>query len=196
MANALRRLYDWTLGLAAHKNATAGLAGISFIESSFFPIPPDVILVPMSVARRDKAFYYATVCTISSVLGGFLGYAIGYFLYETVGLKIIQFYGADGNFAELKAKYDEWGGWIILAKGMTPIPYKILTILSGVMQQNLLIFTMASIGARAMRFYMLAFLIWKYGAPIQAFIEKNLTLVTIAFFALLIGGIYAIKYII
>ncbi len=187
-------LYEWTLRISAHKNATAGLAAVSFTESSFFPIPPDIVLIPMCVARRDKAFYYAFICTASSVIGGFFGYAIGYFLFEAIGEPILKFYAATESFEALRQTYDQWGGWIIIAKGMTPIPYKILTILSGALHQNLLVFAVASVVARAMRFYLVAALIWKFGAPIQAFIEKRLMLMTTLFLVLLIGGFAAIKY--
>lgn len=187
-------LYQWTLRISGHKNATAGLAAVSFTESSFFPIPPDIVLIPMCVARRDKAFYYAFICTVSSVIGGFFGYAIGYFLFETIGEPILKFYAATESFETLKQTYDQWGGWIIVAKGMTPIPYKILTILSGALHQNLMVFAVASVVARAMRFYLVAALIWKFGAPIQAFIEKRLMLMTTLFLVLLIGGFVAIKY--
>jgi membrane protein YqaA with SNARE-associated domain len=196
MRKFIQGTYDWTLRQAAHRHATRVLATVSFAESSFFPIPPDVMLIPMCVARRDRAFFYAAVCTLASVVGGFFGYAIGYFLYETIGESIIRFYGAGADFAALQAKYDQWGGWIIFAKGLTPIPYKILTILSGVMHQNLLVFFVASVAARSMRFFLVAALIWKYGAPIQRFIEERLMLVTFLFFILLIGGFAAIKYII
>lgn len=194
ISTLIRRLYDWTLHIAGHRHATLGLAGVSFAESSFFPLPPDIILIPMCVARRDKAFYYAFVCTVSSVIGGFAGYAIGYFLFETIGQAILEFYGATDSFAALKHTYDVWGGWIIVAKGMTPIPYKILTILSGALHQNLLIFGVASIAARSMRFFLVAALIWKFGAPIQEFIEKRLMLMTTLFLVLLIGGFVVIEY--
>jgi len=184
----LRRLYDWTLRVAAHKHASWGLAGVSFVESSIFPIPPDAVLIPMCIAERKKAFRYAAICTAASVLGGLLGYAIGYFLYESLGKSIIHFYGMDTKFDMLKAKYDEWGGWIIFAKGMTPIPYKLITITSGVLKLNLATFIIASIFSRAIRFYLVAALIWRYGAPVQKFIEKRLMLVTVAFLALIIGG--------
>lgn len=190
----LRRLYDWTLRLAAHKQATWALAGVSFIESSFFPIPPDIVLIPMCVANRRRAFFYATVCTLSSVAGGMLGYAIGYALFESIGRHIVDFYGMTGKFDALQIKYDEWGGWIIFAKGLTPFPYKIITIFSGVMHMNLAIFIIASIFGRAIRFYLVAALLWKFGAPVQKFIEKHLTLVTLLFLILLIGGFVGIKY--
>lgn len=193
--NSIRKLYAWTLQLSGSKHATPALAAVSFIESSVFPIPPDVMLIPMCIARRDKAFFYATVCTIASVIGGLFGYAIGYFLFETLGQQILQIYGVTEKFADMKLRYDEYGGWIILAKGLTPFPFKILTILSGVMHMNLTVFVVSSIAARAMRFYLVAGLLWKFGAPIQAFIEKYLGWVTLAFLVILIGGFVAVAYI-
>lgn len=191
----IRRLYDWTLRLSAHRHAKLWLAGVSAIESSVFPIPPDVMLIPMCIANRSKSFFYASICTISSVFGGIIGYAIGYFLYETIGVKIIEFYNMAEKFDHLKTTYQGYGGWIILAKGMTPFPFKILTILSGAMHMNLLIFIGSSILSRAMRFFLVAALIWRYGAPIQVFIEKYLGLLTFLFLVLLIGGFVALKYI-
>lgn len=196
ISRLIHDLYDWTLRLAAHRHAKWSLAGVSFAESSFFPIPPDIVLIPMCVASRDRAFHYAFICTVASVIGGFFGYAIGYFLFELIGKPIIEFYGVTDGFETLKTTYDEWGGWIIVAKGMTPFPYKVLTILSGAFHQNLLIFTVASVCARAMRFYLVAALIWKFGAPIQEFIEKRLMLMTTIFLVLLIGGFVAIKYLV
>lgn len=195
MMQQIRNLYNWTLRLSGSKHATPALATVSFIESSVFPIPPDVMLIPMCIARRDRAFYYATICTIASVIGGLFGYAIGYFLFETLGQRILEIYGASDKFSDMQRRYDEYGGWIILAKGLTPFPFKILTILSGVMKMNLHIFLLSSIAARAMRFYLVAGLLWKFGAPIQAFIEKYLGWVTLAFLAVLIGGFVAVAYI-
>jgi len=195
MKKLIRRMYDWTLRLAAHRQATWALAGVSFIESSLFPIPPDVMLIPMCIANRKKSLWYATVCTISSVLGGLLGYAIGYFLYDSLGREIIELYGMADKFVELQARYAEWGGWIIFAKGLTPFPYKIITILSGVLHLSLPVFIVASIFARAIRFYLVAGLLWKFGEPVKAFIEKHLTGLTFIFLLLLIGGFVAIKYI-
>jgi membrane protein YqaA with SNARE-associated domain len=191
----IRNLYNWTLRLSGSKHATPALATVSFIESSVFPIPPDVMLIPMCIARRDKAFFYATVCTAASVIGGLFGYAIGYFLFETLGQRILDIYGAADKFSDMQRRYDEYGGWIILAKGLTPFPFKVLTILSGVMKMNLHIFVLSSVAARAMRFYLVAGLLWKFGAPIQAFIEKYLGWVTLAFLVVLIGGFVAIAYI-
>lgn len=196
MMKYIRQLYDWTLRIAAHRHATWGLAGVSFVESSFFPIPPDVILIPMCVANRKKAFFYAAICTISSVIGGLFGYAIGYFLFETVGEAILKFYGMTERFAELQKMGHEDFGWLIFAKGLTPFPYKIMTITAGLIQMSIPVFIVSSICARAIRFFLVAALLWKYGAPIQGFIEKRLGLMTFLFLVLLIGGFIAVKYII
>jgi membrane protein YqaA with SNARE-associated domain len=195
MSKFLKRIYDWTLRISEHKHAAWGLAAVSFIESSVFPIPPDIILIPMCIAKRNRAFHYATICTVSSVLGGLLGYAIGYGFYEQFGKHIIEFYGLSAKFSELQAKYAVWGGWLIFAKGLTPFPYKIITILSGLLHLNLVTFIIASIFGRAIRFFLVAGLLWKFGAPIQEFIEKRLVLVTCIFLILLIGGFVGIKYI-
>ncbi|HYD18701.1 MAG TPA: YqaA family protein [Patescibacteria group bacterium] len=191
----LRKLYDFMLRLSGSRHATPALAAVSFIESSVFPIPPDVMLIPMCIARRDRAFYYAAVCTVASVVGGLLGYAIGYFLFETLGQRILDFYHITGKFTEMQAKYNDYGGWIIFAKGLTPFPYKILTILSGVMHMALPVFIVSSVACRALRFFLVAGLLWKFGAPIQLFIEKYLGWVTLAFLLVLIGGFVAIAYI-
>lgn len=192
--NPLRRLYIWTLHIAAHRHAAWWLAGISFIESSFFPIPPDVALMPMCIANRDKALRYAFICTASSVVGGLFGYAIGYFLFETIGILILKFYGLTHEFDVFKGKFNDWGAWIVFAAGCLPIPYKVITIASGVTRLNMLTFTVASIAGRAFRFYLLAGLLWKYGKPIQLFVEKYLEHLTILFVVLLIGGFIALKY--
>jgi membrane protein YqaA with SNARE-associated domain len=190
----LRRAYDWAMRMAAHKHAEWALAGVSFVESSVFPIPPDVILMPMVLADRSKAWRYAAIATISSVIGGFLGYAIGYFLFEAVGRPILDFYHVMDKYDSLKHSFDEWGAWIIIAKGWTPIPYKFLTITSGALQFDLLAFTIASVVSRGMRFFLVAGLLWAFGPPIRAFVEKRLTLVTTLFVVILIGGFVAIKY--
>jgi membrane protein YqaA with SNARE-associated domain len=194
MTNPLRRLYDWTLHIAAHKHAAWWLAGISFIESSVFPIPPDVALMPMCIANRDKAFRYAFICTASSVVGGIFGYAIGYFLFESIGRHILTFYGLTHEFDVFKGKFNAWGAWIVFISGCAPIPYKVITIASGVAKLSLITFTIASIAGRAFRFYLLAGLLWKYGRPVQTFIEKYLEQLTIFFLVLLIGGFIALKY--
>ncbi len=190
----MKRLYDWMMRQAAGPKAPHALAVVSFAESSFFPIPPDVMLIPMVLANRTKAWWYATLATISSVLGGIAGYAIGYFLFQTIGQPILKFYGHSGSLDTVKAWFAEWGVWILIAKGWTPFPYKVLTILSGVAEMALIPFIAASILARAMRFFLVAGLLYFYGEPIKAFIEKRLTLLTTLFVVALVGGFVAIKY--
>jgi membrane protein YqaA with SNARE-associated domain len=189
----LRRLYDWMMRLAAGPNAMAALAIVSFVESSFFPIPPDVLIIPMVLAAPRKAWWIATVCTLSSVLGGFLGYAIGYFLFDSIGRPVLEFYGAMDKYASLKATFDQWGAWIIILKGMTPIPYKLVTIASGVAQFDLVQFAVASVISRAIRFFLLAALLWQFGEPIRRFIEERLTLVTTGFAVALVGGFFILR---
>jgi membrane protein YqaA with SNARE-associated domain len=190
----LRRLYDWMMRLAAGPNAMLALAIVSFVESSFFPIPPDVLMIPMVLAAPRRAWWIATVCTVSSVVGGYLGYAIGYFLFDTVGRPVLEFYGAMDKYAALKATFDQWGAWIIIIKGMTPIPYKLVTIASGVAHFDLMQFTVASLISRSIRFFLLAALLWRFGDPIRDFIERRLTLVTTGFAALLVGGFLVLRY--
>lgn len=190
----LRRLYDWTMSLAAGRHAPAALAAVSFAESSFFPIPPDVMLIPMVIARRARAFFYATLATISSVLGGMAGYAIGYFVFEAIGMPILNFYGKADDFAGFTQMFNDYGVWILIIKGMTPIPYKILTIAAGVAHMDFVAFILASIVARAMRFFIVATLLFFFGEPVRAFIEQRLTLVTTVFVILLVGGFVAVKF--
>ena len=190
----LRRLYDWVIRLSEHPKSLWALAGVSFVESSFFPIPPDIMLIPMILAQRAKAWLIAGVCTIASVAGGFLGYAIGYFFFETYGQWLIDFYGLQGGFAQFQKQFNEWGLWIILIKGMTPIPYKLVTIASGAAHFDLLTFGAASLLTRGLRFYLVAALLYVFGEPIRTFIEKHLTLVTTAFVLLIVGGFVAIRY--
>ena len=173
---------EWLLGL------------VSFVESSFFPIPPDAMLVPMALARPDRAWRYATVCTAASVAGGVLGWMIGALLYDTVGQWLVSLYGYGAKVEAFREAYREWGAWIIVLKGMTPIPYKIVTIAAGVAKMDLLAFTGASVVARAMRFYLVAALLYFYGEPIREFIEKRLTLVTTVFVAVTVAGFVAVKY--
>lgn len=191
----MRRLYDWMMTLARSDRAPHALFAVSFIESSFFPIPPDVMLVPMVIANRLKAWWYATVATIGSVLGGAAGYAIGYFFFEGIGRPILEFYGKSASFGEFTAWFNEWGVWILIIKGMTPFPYKVLTITAGVTHMPFLEFMAASVVARAMRFYLVAGLLYYFGEPIREFIEKRLTLVTTVFVVVLVLGFVAVKYV-
>lgn len=189
----LRRLYDWTMEKAASRNATGWLAGVSFAESSFFPLPPDLLLVPMVLANRKAAWKLAAICTVASVVGGIAGYMIGYFLYETIGRWVIDFYHLDTQFEALRTTFVQYGAEILIIKGMTPIPYKLLTITAGVAALDIWVFIGASLISRSMRFFLVAALLYWFGEPIRAFIEKRLTLVTSAFAVALIGGFLVIK---
>jgi membrane protein YqaA with SNARE-associated domain len=191
----LRGLYNWTISLAGRRDALWALALVSFIESSVFPIPPDVLMVPMIIAARERAFLIATVCTVSSVLGGILGYALGYFFYEGIGEPVLQFYGYTAKFAEFQATYNEWGAWAVLIAGITPFPYKVITILSGLTGLDFLVFCVASAVARSVRFFLVAALLWKFGPPIRDFIERRLGLVTSVFMVLLVGGFIMARYV-
>lgn len=181
--------------MAASKEAPWALAAVSFAESSFFPIPPDIMLIPMVLSDRRKAWWYATVATVASVLGGILGYAIGYYLYDAVGLPILKFYGREHALDSFMTFVKEYGVEAVIIKGMTPIPYKVVTIAAGVGQMNIWAFIGASIVARAMRFYLVAGLLYFFGEPIRSFIEKRLGMVMAAFLVLLVGGFVAVKYI-
>ena len=189
-----RALYDWTLRLAGHRHAVRSMAAISFCESSFFPIPPDVMLVPMILARREQAYWIATVCTISSVLGGVLGYAIGYFLWDTVGQWLIDLYQMAERMEALRLLYAEWGAWVILIKGLTPIPFKVVTIASGFFAFNFPLFVLLALITRGARFFLIAWLLKRYGAPMQAFIERRLTWIGWVLLALLVGGFAALAW--
>ena len=190
----LHRLYDWTLHWAAHKRARVALFGVSFVESSVFPIPPDILLIPMVLADRRNAFWIATICTIASVLGGAAGYAIGLLLFDSVGQAVLDFYGYAAKFTEFSQLYNEWGWMIVAGAGFTPFPYKVITIASGVTQMDFAVFMIASVLSRGARFYLVAAMLWYFGPPIQRVIEKHLGLLTILFFVLLVGGFVALKY--
>ncbi len=189
----LRRLYDWIMRLADSPKALWALFLVAFAESSFFPIPPDPMLVPMVLANRRRAFTFAAVCTLASVLGGICGYYIGYAL-EGLGASILSFYGHPDAMGEFQKMFAEWGLWIILIKGMTPIPYKFVTIASGMAEFDLKVFIVASIVTRGGRFFLVTGLLYLFGEPIRAFIEKRLTLVTTLFVVLVVGGFVALKY--
>ena len=172
----------------------AALALISFAESSFLPLPPDILLVPMTLAQPRRAWLIATVCTIASVAGGYVGYAIGSFLFDTIGLHVLEFYHMMDKYEAFKTAFAEWGAWIIVIKGLTPIPFKLVTIASGAAQFDLVTFTMASIVSRGLRFFVLAALLWRYGEPIRDFIERRLMLVTSLVAAALVGGVLVLRY--
>ncbi|HUF87666.1 MAG TPA: YqaA family protein [Thermohalobaculum sp.] len=190
----LRRLYDWTISLAERRNALWALAVVSFVESSVFPIPPDVLMIPMIIATPHRAFLIASVCTAASVLGGMLGYALGFFFYETLGAPILHFYGYTAKFAEFQAAYNDWGAWAVLMAGVTPFPFKVITILSGLTGLDFLVFSVAAVLARGARFFLVAALLWKFGPPIRSFIEQRLGLVATVFLVLLFGGFVVARY--
>ena len=193
-ARMLRRAYNWCIG-AAHKPHALWLMGaVAFVESSFFPIPPDAMLIPMALARPERAWSYATLCTVASVAGGVLGYAIGALLYDTLGHWLISLYGYGDKVEAFREAYARWGTWIILLKGVTPIPYKIVTITSGFAGYNLALFIVFSIVARGMRFYLAAFLINRYGARAREIIEKRLEMWFALSAAVLLVGIFAAVY--
>ncbi len=184
----LRRLYDWTLAQAQSPYALWVLAAVAFVESSFFPIPPDVLMIPMIIARPSKAFLIAAVCTIASVLGGLFGYLIGWGFFELIGQPIFDFYGKADSVAEFQARFNEYGAWAVLIAGVTPFPFKVITIMSGVTALSLPVFIFSAIIARSLRFFLVATLLWKFGEPIRDFIEKRLGLMFILFCILLVGG--------
>lgn len=186
----LRRLYDWVMGLAASRHAPASLFAVSFAESSFFPIPPDVMLAPMVLARPDRAWRYAALCTLASVLGGILGYFIGYFLRD-FGLWMMSVTGHAGGLAEFQCWYAKYGVWVILAKGLTPIPYKLVTIASGLAAFSFPAFIIASVATRSARFFLVAFVVKRFGPALLPVIERRLALFAGGLFLLLVIGLAA-----
>ena len=190
----LRQLYDWTLSLAETRFALLALALVAFTESSFFPIPPDVLLIPIILAARERAFLVAGLCTLASVFGGTFGYWIGAQLFDTVGQPILEFYGKTDKFDEFATQFNQYGPWAVLFAGVTPFPYKVITITSGATGLDFWIFTIFSVVARALRFFLVAFLLWKFGPAIRKFIEEQFGWVATAGIALLFGGFLLVGY--
>ncbi|WP_249692089.1 YqaA family protein [Stappia sp. WLB 29] len=190
----LRRLYDWTMSLASGRHAPAALGAVSFAESSFFPIPPDILLIPMVIAQRSKAFAYATLCTATSVLGGAAGYAIGAFLFLQLAEPILAFYGYLDKFETFRGNFNEYGAWIVFIAGVTPFPYKVITIASGATGLSLPVFMVASVLARGLRFFAVAGLLYLFGPPIRTFIEQRLGLMFTIFVIGLVGGFALIRF--
>ena len=191
----LRKLYDRVMGLAAHKHAQLILVAVSFAESAFFPVPPDVMLIPMTLAERRKAWWFALICTIASVLGGIAGYFIGALLFDSIGQAIINFYGLQSGFEKLKSWYNEYGLLIVFIAGFTPIPYKVFTISSGLTALSFPLFVIGSIVSRGLRFFIVCGLIYWFGPTIKDFIEKYLGWLTLIACIVLVGGFVALKYI-
>ena len=190
-----RKLYDWTLDQSSKKYATWFLAFISFIESSFFPIPPDIILIPIIIAKRTKAFMLAFICTVSSVIGGLFGYLIGFALFNSIGIVLVNFYNMQKYISDLTEYYNNYGVWFVLIAGFTPLPFKVITIASGLFQLNLVVFLVCSLISRGCRFYLIATLLYFFGESIKNFIDRYFNILTVLFFILLISGIFILKYI-
>ena len=190
-----RKLYNWTIEKSSHKKAPWFLSIISFAESSFFPIPPDIILIPMVIAKRARAFLFALICTLSSVFGGILGYLLGYLLFNSIGISLINFYHLEEAVEQFKTYYTFYGAWIVIIAGFTPFPFKVITIASGLFQLNFLIFIICSFVSRGARFYLVAGLLYYFGEAIKYYIDKYFNYLTILFFVLLIGSILIIKII-
>ena len=190
----MRGLYDWVISHSQGPYAMWTLAAVAFAESSFFPIPPDVMLVPMTLANRRKAFVYAAWAAMWSVIGGLFGYAIGAVLYDSVGHWLISVYGMDQQIETFRSMYREWGAWIILIKGMTPIPYKLVTIASGIAGYPLVPFVMLSLITRFARFAIVAGLLYAFGEPIRAFIEKYFELVMLGMLTVIVLGFVIVRY--
>lgn len=189
----IRRIYDEVISLSGSKYALYWLAAFSFIESSFFPIPPDIMLIPMILATPKQAWKIAGICTLASVIGAYLGYVIGFYFFQLIAEPLLNFYGYLDKFNQFKDLYTEYGAWIVFGAGITPFPYKIITIASGVVHLNLAVFTLASVIARGLRFFVIAWLLKVYGERMRVFIEKNLGWLSVLFLILLIGGFALIK---
>jgi len=189
----LHQTYNYIINLSGKQNALIWLFIISFVESSFFPIPPDIMLIPMILATPKQAWKIAGVCTIASILGAYLGYIIGIYFFDLIAEPLLNFYGYLDKFNEFKHLYEEYGAWIVFGAGITPFPYKIITIASGVVHLNLAVFTVASVLARGLRFFLIAWLLKTYGEKMRIFIEKNLGWLSVLFLILLIGGFALIK---
>lgn len=188
----LRKTYDWVMGLAKSRRAPVALAAVSFAESSFFPVPPDVMLAPMVAARPERAYLFATICTVASVLGGLLGYAIGHFL-EPVAHNLLRVIGHPDGQAEFQSWFDRYGLLVILAKGLTPIPYKLVTISAGLAKFDLLTFIWASVATRGARFFLEAAILKHYGAAILKEVERRLAFYFTAAIVILVGGVLILK---
>lgn len=192
MMHYLGRLKEWTMGLARRPHAERALAAISFAESSFFPIPPDVLLIPITLGRREHWVRLATITTVASVIGGVFGYAIGYFLFTSIGQWIVSVYHAEDAFAAMGARYEEFAFLTVLTAAFTPIPYKVITISAGFFHISFLPFMLASVLGRAARFYLVAGIVRYVGVSAERFLEQNFNWLSLAFFALLIAGFYLV----
>lgn len=191
----LRSLYDRTMALASGPNAPRALAGVSFAESSFFPIPPDVLLVPMVLAERAKWARFALLCTVASVLGGAFGYLIGWVAFDQIARPVLAFYGYGDKVEEFIVRFQAIGPWIVFIAGVTPFPYKVVTVTSGAALLSFPVFVLASLASRGLRFFVVAGLLYWFGPPVRAFIERRLGLVFTLGVVLLVGGFVALRYV-
>jgi len=185
-----RRLYHWTMDLSGKRHALWALAAVSWSESFVFPIPPDVMMVPMILARRERAWVIAIVASLASVLGGLTSWVVGYYFFESVGRDILDFYGHLDNYERIRDSYNLWGVWIILGGALTPFPYKVIAIASGVTQLDWLTFVWASLLGRSLRFFLEAALLWRFGERLRQFIERYLGWLVGASFVFVVGGLY------
>jgi membrane protein YqaA with SNARE-associated domain len=192
----LRRTYDWVLSWAHRPHGAVALFALAFAESSFFPIPPDVLLIALALSIPARAFYFAFLSSLGSVLGGMLGYGIGLYFMELVGYNIINFYGLTEKYEYIRTLYTDYDAWAVGIAGFTPIPYKAFTITAGAFEINFLVFVAASLVSRSLRFFIVALLIYKYGSPIKGFIDKYFNILTVAFVVLLVGGFLILKLVI
>lgn len=192
----LRRAYDWVLSWAHSPYGVPALFILAFAESSFFPIPPDVLLIALTLSRPSKAFVFAAVCSVGSVLGGIFGYVIGFYLMELIGEHIIGLYGLGGKYEYIQELYRNYDAWAVGIAGFTPIPYKAFTITAGAFKINFPVFVAASFVSRSLRFFIVTLLIYKYGKPIKVFIERYFNILSLLFVLLLVGGFILLKYII
>jgi membrane protein YqaA with SNARE-associated domain len=190
----LKKLYDWVLSWANTPYGTPALFILSLVESSFFPIPPDPLLLALGISKPKKALWYATVCTVGSVVGGILGYCIGYFFIESIGIKIIELYGLKDQYIAMQSFYEEWNALVVLVAGISPIPYKVFTIAGGAFKISIITFIVASLAGRGFRFYIEGLLAYKFGESIKIFIDKYLAIISWLFAILLIGGFVLVRF--
>jgi len=191
----LKRTYDWVLHWSETPYGPAALVLVAFVESSFFPVPPDVLLIALALGSPSRSFRFALMCTIGSVFGGMFGYFIGLALFDLIGRPILEFYGATTRFAEVQTLYRHYGAWVVGVAGFTPIPYKVFTIASGVFNMNFPLFVIVSFFSRGARFFIVGGLIWKFGPAVKKFIDKYFDVLSIAFIIILVLGFVAVKLI-
>ena len=194
MGNPLRRLYDWVLHWAETPYGTPALLILAFAESSFFPVPPDVLLIALAVSIPSRAFWYALLCAVGSICGAYLGYGIGYFGWEAIGRPLVEFYHGQETMDWIRMQYETYGFWGVFVAALTPIPYKVFTIASGLFDFNLGTFTLASILGRGLRFFAVGTLIYFFGPPVKDLIDRHFNLMAALFTVLLVGGFVVIKW--